>query len=679
MSERTEHTAGSVPSGQSLQQEVASQPFVDGFSIRTVLGAIFVGLVMMPGSIYLGLLAGQSLGPAAEWVTIILFTEAARRSFTSLRKQEIYVLFYVASALGAGGAVIGGIMVAGGPFTPLMWNQYIAQSDLTAEIADELPTWVTPPKTSDAIQHRNLFHPDWRAAIFLILLGQILGRMSWFGLGYVMYRVTSDIERLPFPLAPIAAEGATALAEITGEKETWRWNTFSTGAMAGIVFGAIYVLVPALSGLVMAKPLMILPIPFVDFTASTENMLPGALISIGFDALLVITGMILPFPLVLGLLTGTICTSVLGNPFLFKAGMLPNYEPGSRLLATKMIIDFDFWMSVGIGLALSVALIGVYTMIKVTVFGMKRQKLGLGIWEGAAGGDDATRRPSRERGDIPLWAALAMYFVATLCYIMLCVYLVPDMPPAMIGIIVFFGLVWTPLNSYISARMVGLAGTPLAFPFLREGSFLLSGYQGVPLWFAPIPLNDFGPLAQRFRELELTRTKITSLIKAEFLIIPVSLLCSFIFWSFFWHVDPIPSSTYPFTARIWPVAARTQYLFVTATTGENTLLLEALDPTRMAAGTAIGISAYALFSLLGLPLTFFYGFIGGVANFLHATVPMFIGALLGRYYFQRKFGIELWRRYIPVAAAGFACGMGLISMVGVALALISSAVSALPF
>ena len=91
---------------------------VDGFSTRTLWGAVFVGLVMMPGSIFLGLIAGQALGPAAVWVTIILFAEAARRSFQVLRKQEVYILFYVATALSIS-RPIGGIQVGGGPFTPV--------------------------------------------------------------------------------------------------------------------------------------------------------------------------------------------------------------------------------------------------------------------------------------------------------------------------------------------------------------------------------------------------------------------------------------------------------------------------------------------------------------------------------------------------------------------------------
>ena len=58
--------------------------FQDGVTVRTVIGAFFIGFVMMPGAIYMGLIAGESIGSAAEWVTVILFAEIARRSFKTL-------------------------------------------------------------------------------------------------------------------------------------------------------------------------------------------------------------------------------------------------------------------------------------------------------------------------------------------------------------------------------------------------------------------------------------------------------------------------------------------------------------------------------------------------------------------------------------------------------------------
>src|ERR1700761_2109061 len=91
--------------------------FIDGFSVRSVLGCIFIGLVMMPASMYLSLLAGADLSGAARWVTVILFVELARRSFTTLKQPEIFILFYMAGAAVAS------------PFSGLLWNQYYAVSD----------------------------------------------------------------------------------------------------------------------------------------------------------------------------------------------------------------------------------------------------------------------------------------------------------------------------------------------------------------------------------------------------------------------------------------------------------------------------------------------------------------------------------------------------------------------
>ena len=59
------------------------------------------------------------------------------------------------------------------------------------------------------------------------LTSQVLARVEWVTLGYILFRVTSDVERLPFPLAPVAAQGATALAESDDERDSWRWRVFS--------------------------------------------------------------------------------------------------------------------------------------------------------------------------------------------------------------------------------------------------------------------------------------------------------------------------------------------------------------------------------------------------------------------------------------------------------------------
>src|SRR5919199_5106567 len=95
--------------------------YEEGFTGRTIVGALFVAFIMLPGAIYLGLVSGTSLGSAAEWVTIVLFAEVARRSFIPLKRQEIYVLFYIAASLSGLNAAIG---VAGGPVGKLIWTGY---------------------------------------------------------------------------------------------------------------------------------------------------------------------------------------------------------------------------------------------------------------------------------------------------------------------------------------------------------------------------------------------------------------------------------------------------------------------------------------------------------------------------------------------------------------------------
>ncbi len=672
-------------------------PYVDGFSSRTVIGALFVAIVMMPGAVYLGLVAGQTLGAAAEWVTIILFAEMARRSFTQLKRQEVYLLFYVASSVAA--VTLMHLALSGGPIALTIWNQYLLQSPQTAGIADQIPDWVVPPADSAGILDRNLAHVDWwwsqsrgfLSPIILISFGYVFGRFAWFGLGYLLFRITSDRERLPFPLAPIAAQGATALAEATDRdeaiqpgKRSWRWQVFSIGATLGIAFGCVYILVPVTTGLFMTKPLMILPIPFIDFTRNVESFMPASLISVSFDAVGFMAGMILPFKLVLGIVVSVLLTSVIGNPILYHLGMFEHWTPGNGLLVNQLILSFDFWMSVTIGMALSVAIIGLRFVVGNVWRQLWADKNELRRMQEAEekarnlGPDEPPyRRPSRERGDFPVWAAAGLFVVAMIGFTWVSHLLVPSFP---IWIFVVFGFIWTPIHSYVSARLFGLTGQGLIMPFLRETAFIASGYKGVDIWFVPtIPLLDLGASAQKFRELELTRTKFTSVIKAELIMFPIVFVTSFLFWWFFWQMNQIPSDRFPFIARTWPVAARQAYLIFTANVTEDSLLLQALKPSIIGGAGVFGLALYGILGVFKIPVVFFYGMVGGIGQPLHVALPMLLGACASRYYFSKKFPEQQWYRSVPVLAAGFSCGMGLAGMIAVALALIDQCTRALPF
>jgi len=649
-----------------------SEPFVEGFNIKTVLAALFIGFIMLPGSIYLGLITGGGLGGAAQWVTVILLVEIAKRSFITLKKQEVYIVYIIAASLVSAGLVLGaaGLTLQGGAFSDLIWKQYLVQSTYAKSygLTPYIPHWAIPPAGSESLIKRTFLARNWLIPILLLIVHNVLFRINRFSLGYSLFRITSDFEKLPFPMAPVAAEGATALAESSGKQETWRWRIFSIAAMIGVVFGAFYVVIPTLTGLLMTKPLQLLPIPWVDFTAQLGTIFPACLFGFVTNLGTLFAGFVLPFWVVVGSFIGSVLAKAIGNPILYNIGIIKNWQPGMTAIPTNVVTTMDFWINAVIGGGIVVGLIGIWKTIYAFI-GRKGKKAVQKI----------KKTIPTDRGDYPLPVAIAIWFISTLIYIIICKILVPNFPTILF---VFFGFILTPFLSYTSARMFGITGvaTGISFPMVREATFILSGYKGADIWFAPVPYYNHGGMAQGFKQLELTRTKFTSWYKAEFTALGIMLFCSFLFWSIIWKMAPIPSSTYPFVQKMWPMSAIFQCLWATSTIeGGTTWMIEAIKFKYIFSSTIVALFLYSITLLFRWPVAIFYGIIGGVAQIPHYAFPMFCGALLGRFYFQKKIGKETWRKYTPILLAGYACGMGLIGMASIAVALIAKTIYQLVF
>lgn len=818
--------------------------FEDGFTSKAIIGVLFVAFIMIPGNMYLSLMVGGSLGAAAEWVTIILFAEITKRSFTSLRKQEVYVLYYVAAGL---------IAAETGAFEGLLWNQYLRQSPPAQQfgIANLIPNWWAPPLDSPALLQRTFLHSDWVVPIVILLAHFVISRVSWFTMAYVLFRLNSDYERLPFPFAPVAAQGATALAETTQGVESWRWRVFSAGAMIGLVFGVLYVAIPAISGALLTEPIQLIPIPFVDFTQITGNFIPAT--PLGFTAHLgpIFAGLVMPFWGVMGTFLGVVAHSV-ANPILHDMGYLTIWQPGMGAIETFFVNSVDFWMSFGIGTTAAIALIGIWQVIQ-GVRGAAAHKAGGGTgrtWDVPAG-----------RGDFPMWIALALYSLASLGLIVIAWIYLPAFTQ-FIGFFLFFAFIFTPFQSFVNARLVGMVGQTISIPYVREATIILSGYQGVDIWFMPFPLGNYGAQTQKFREIELTGTKFTSIIKAEIWMVPIVLFATFLYSSYIWKLAPIPSASYPFAQVMWRLRALQTCIWFTGTlksemtpdvSGHGTTwepsnlvegewwywrvkavddewvesggthgqsgpwsktkafythfgegnppavpamppgalsgadadargptakfadelsndgpvivvesagpvtrpvpgaagliraaladtsrlrslldgpqpaigiantprpalrassdralpdgwhyyfavdtdpnfsspwiqrstdepwLFRAIKPNIIAAGTAVGLGSYILLSALGLPVLLVFGYVRALTTIPHWMVTEIIGAMLARYYFNKKYGTKEWRTYAPVLAVGFACGMALMGMASISVALIQKSVSVLIF
>lgn len=643
--------------------------FEEGFGWGSVLMAFFVGVLMTPAQMYMQLVAGVEMGPAAQWVTVILYVEVARRAFKQLKRPEIFVLFYMC------GAVIHG---DGG----LLWRQFVVQSEEMRKlgIAEYIPAWYAPGNPA-AFAARSFFLHAWLVPVGMIVLVMFLTRLDNFGLGYVMFRLTSDVEELPFPMAPVDAMGTTALADASGQQDTWRWRTFSTGGVLGAAFGLFYLAVPTITGAIFAEPVRLIPLPFLDLTPYTERFLPAMPMMISMDLTFLVIGMVLPYRAMIGSFIGLVI-AVVANPLLYRAGILRSWAPGIGGIQTVQANTLDFYFSFGLGLALAVAVIGFIHVFRS--FAERRRQMG--------SSKQATvhwRRlfhPPEGRGDIPLWVALGIYLLSTCTYIALGYWLINYGSGPLKGakfplwLLCFYGFVYTPVISYVSARMEGVVGQQVAVPLVREASFILSGYKGMAVWFAPIPIHDYARQTRFFRTTELTGTRIRSLIKAEILIFPVMLLGTLLFSQLIWSIGNVPSAMFPYANQFWELRAYREGLMYSATLpGEiASPFREAFRPAFIGAGFGAAMLVYTVLSWLGLPIFLVYGVVRGLDQSMpHAIFPMFVGALLGQYVFRKRFGEE-WPRYRIVLAAGFTAGMGLITMLSLGIVFASKSVFQLP-
>jgi len=687
-----------------------AKEYKDGFGWTTVIGIIFCGLIMMPGGIYLSLMTGANISMAAQWVTVIMFMEIARRALKPLNTQNLVVLLHAAHVM-----IAAHFLFPGGPMGELVYRAYLVGSEAVrdAGMIDAFPTWFAPKFDSPAITERNMLHIDWLVPVVIALAVMVASLVKKYTLGYFFFRLTSDVERLPFPLAPISAQGAMALAESEEEdekdeglvtklekkepeeaeaekeegselKKGDRWRVFSLGAYMGIAFGFIQVGIPAITGMFLAEPFYLIPQPFIDTTTNTESFLPATPTGIAFDMGIIFMGFVLPFWSVMGTAFAIVLTIIL-NPILQNMGFLRTWQPGMDTVNTTFANNIDFYLSFGIGAGFGIAAVSIYSTIRdlrARSKALKEQK------ETLEKSGNVWALPRDDRGDYPLWIALVLYVVVSVALLVLICALI-GWAPHIVGFIAFFLFIYNPFISYVNARLLGIAGQTIVIPNIKEIGFVLSGASGIEIWLAPLPLDNFGYMAQAYRVNELTGVNFWSLIKTDLVALPVLFLLSLAFWGFIWKSDPVPSDIFPAAQVKWELHAKNQVLLFSSTfqTDEegNRVPFDQTELGKAMHYPVIGISfvsVTALFGILsafGLPVMFVYGFLRGIGDLPHMMVLEVVGALLARFYLWKKFGTTRFLKLAPALLAGYMTGVGLIGMATIALRLIKSAVSSEPF
>ncbi|MBO7223068.1 MAG: peptide transporter [Kiritimatiellae bacterium] len=637
--------------------------FEDGYNISSLIGTLFVAAVMVPGALYMELVAGTGIGGAAQWVTVLLFVEVAKRANAKLSRAQLFILFYMSGMI-MGRSVYG---------TPL-YTQFLVRSDaaVSTGVAAGIPTWVAPANLDEL--PRTFLSKAWLPFLGLFLFREIMSRIDTAVLGYGLFRLTSDIERLPFPMVPVGAQGILAMAEqVEGSAKAAgsnvRWRMFCVGSGIGMIFGLIYMGLPTITGSFFDNPLMVFKIPFADFTAYTEDFLPAVATGMSFDMGNLILGMTLPYFSMLGSFIGLIFTFIM-NPILHANGMMTTWKQGDDTVTTLFANNVDFYFSFQIGVSLAIAIYG----IAVAIMTVRRNR------DTAAGKTSMEEIESRSRlrGHVPgKWVCLS-YIITCSSYILLSGWLI-DWHPGVMAVLFFFGFLYTPLISYVTARLEGLAGQVIEIPFITELAFIMSGYTGVKIWFMPIPKSNYGIQVVNYKQAELLGCKFGSIWKAQFFLFPVIIISTILFSSFIWSLAEIPSAVYPFTMEIWDLNAKNACLLYSSTLGEYSQFSEALGFWRFFSGLSSAAVVMSILGWFGAPTMLFFGVVRGLGQTApHTVVPNFIGAIIGKFYFEKKFGRE-WRKMIPVVSSGFFVGTGLISMLSVGIVFLSKAISTVSY
>jgi len=292
--------------------------------------------------------------------------------------------------------------------------------------------------------------------------------------------------------------------------------------MAGLGWGFIYLAIPNVTAALLAQPIRIIPIPFVDLTRYTEGILPAMPMLVSLNIGVFIVGMVVPFWAMMGTLAGLIIT-LIANPILHQVGILSGWERGVGGIQTTMSNSMDFYFSFSIGLAMAVAAIGFYHV----VISLRQKRADMD--EAGAQRIEWSRlfKAPPGRGDIPIWIAAVIYVSSTSIYVCLSYYLINYASGPLEGsafplwILIFYGFIYTPVISYVAARMEGMVGRSVAIPYLGEATFILSGYKGAAIWLGTGAIDQMNCWKRIAPRKTTGKARISALISAVNLV-PVS-------------------------------------------------------------------------------------------------------------------------------------------------------------
>jgi len=614
-----------------------------GFTWRALLALLYSLFVFSPVVIWLQLVTfGVDLGSTVEYCTLLIFAEIAALYGSRITPQEAAIIFGPATVAGSAG------------FLGLIYQAYFTKSPLLNTFGInpmEIPKWWAPPPTSNVMDLRTFIHPDWLLPITVIVVNHFISYAGTLFFGFLGREIFIENEKLDFPIQKVTADAILTLTERPEDK----MYVISWSAFIAFIYGLILYTIPAITRAIGA-PVETIKIPWYDFTNIIEIVMPGAAIGIATDAIILASAFMIPVPVLIGMFIGSFIRFIIVNWLLVKfqlSAWATRWTPGMSLVRIYQDSTLYFWLNPLIGIGFAVGIVplilryrGFVDSIKVA-FGWRR----VAISKQRISGPPLSAR----------WMIL-LFAVGCIGPIIFDLILVPGFP---VWILIFFEILLPLIMHLMSGRMIGVTGSDIRIPYIKQMCIIASGYPKIDAWFLPLTLNPGTGWLKSLKICQLTGTDWKSWIKASLISWPLSLLVGFIYTSILWQIAPIPSEMYPAPGITWPINIMNKCVWITRPTAF-------FSPDVIAYWSiAFGILIFIFNRFLHMPAVMI-----GVATGMHTPIPMCMTMLLGliiRLLMTRHLGKRWMDKYRATIAAGITLGEGLAIVIAVSISVAAKA------
>ena len=630
----------------------------EGFTVKTIIAMIFSAIVLMPALLWVYLSTGVAVGSiAAAYATMLIFGEFGLLFMSPFTESELVTIRWGASMAAT---------FAGG----FLFGVYLRKSSIAHQfgVAQFIPTWSVPKLASEAIQKRIIWHPDWAMPFLVGYTALTLSLIGSIALSFVAEQLFIEVERLPFPTGALAAEIAVSIAG--GEKR--RYEIFAVSTLLAATYETIRSLVPALGLLLFGRELTTLPLIHFDLTRAIEPVLPGATTGLTTNILIWGLGFIIPEAVILWYFITSVFAYVVLPPIFVKTGFrLYPYTPGRPMLIPGTILgawyepSLKFWLSIAVGLLLASAIIP-------TILGGKH------IGSALKAFFSLSSESAKKAGLIPGKTAIFLFIFSMIVSSVLA-YILTPMGPYFFLVILLITLGYSFLNTIIGARSLGLTGGAYTIPYLNEVTFWLTTPSPSPqsvysywVWFNPFIMQvDGSGLLIGYKAAKMTRTKLTSIVKAHVIGIVLTQIVGLVIAGILWNVYDVPSRFMP--APSFPANALIRCMFITRSFGGF------FRPDWIVESFIVG-SIFALiprFASILAPytgLSMLFGMVGGLMDMPSNATGVFVGYLIKKLI-EKKMGREWSNKYIMTVAAGIWSGSSIVISLATALRFIRQAIA----